>query len=140
MESTTGYTFNYPLFGIFNFPWHRHQIEGTNGFYCLIRKTERFTISNVESQVFTPNNSRLDPGSNPGCPRDKRMSYHWTNCASHGLTAPLAGYTPIRPIGVNRPAFGGTVPHFHLMSRGPAKSADVPHFSKMVLFFFSVTD
>ena len=72
----------YPLCGIFYFPWHRHQIEGTNGFYCLIRKTERFTISNVERQVFTPNNSRLDPGSNPGCPRDKRMSYHWTNCAS----------------------------------------------------------
>ena len=75
------------LCGIFYFPWpsrawHRHQIEGTNGFYCLIRKTERFTISNVESQVFTPNNSRLDPGSNPGCPRDKRLSYHWTNCAS----------------------------------------------------------
>ena len=68
----------YPLCGIFYFPWHRHQIEGTNGFYCLIRKTERFTISNVESHVFTPNNSRLDPGSNPGCPRDK--SYHWTNC------------------------------------------------------------
>ena len=44
----------YPLHGIFYFPWHRHQIEGTNGFYCLIRKTERFTISNVESQVFTP--------------------------------------------------------------------------------------
>ena len=72
----------YPLCGIFYFPWHRHQIEGTNGFYCLIRKTERYTISNVESQVFTPNNSRPDPGSNPGCPRDKRMSYHWTNCAS----------------------------------------------------------
>ena len=43
-------------------------------------------------------------------------------------------------IGVNRPAFGGTVPHFHQMSRGPAKSADVPHFSKMVLLFFSVAD
>ena len=40
--------------------------------------------------------------------------------------------------GVNRPAFGGTVPHFHQMSRGPAKSADVPHFSKMVLLFFSL--
>ena len=37
----------YPLCGVFYFPWHRHQIEGTNGFYCLIRKTERFTISNV---------------------------------------------------------------------------------------------
>ena len=41
----------YPLCGIFYFPWHRHQIEGTNGFYCLIRKTEIFTISNVESQA-----------------------------------------------------------------------------------------
>ena len=61
MESTTGYTF-YPLCGIVYFPWHRHQIEGTNGFYCLIRKTGRFTISNVESQVFTPNNSGLHPG------------------------------------------------------------------------------
>ena len=82
-----------PLCGIFYFPWHRHQIEGTNGFYCLIRKTERFTISNVESQVFTPNNSRLDPGSNPGWPRDKRMSYHWTNCAScrYVFSAPHAG-------------------------------------------------
>ena len=80
MESTTGYTFT-PCVGSFTSPWHRHQIEGTNVFYCLIRKTERFTISNVESQVFTPNNSRLDPGSNPGCPRDKRMSCHWTNCA-----------------------------------------------------------
>ena len=36
----------YPLCGIFYFPWRRHQIEGTNGFYCLIRKTERFTIYN----------------------------------------------------------------------------------------------
>ena len=23
---------NYPLCGLFYFPWHRHQIEGTNGF------------------------------------------------------------------------------------------------------------
>ena len=42
--------------GIFYFPWHRHQIEVTDGFQCLIRKTQRYTISNVESQVFTPNN------------------------------------------------------------------------------------
>ena len=46
----------YHLCGIFYFPWHRHQIEGTNGFYCLIRKTQRYTVSNVESQIFTPNN------------------------------------------------------------------------------------
>ena len=67
----------YPLCGVFYFPWHRHQIEGTNGFYCFIRKTERFTISNVESQVFTPNNSRLPRGLNAGGPRPKRVSYHW---------------------------------------------------------------
>ena len=29
----------YPLRGVFYFPWHRHQIKGTNRFYCLIRKT-----------------------------------------------------------------------------------------------------
>ena len=76
----------YPLCGVFYFPWHRHQIEGTNGFYCLIRKTERFTISNVESQVFTPNNSRLPRGLNAGGPRPKRVSYHWTTAP--GLTRP----------------------------------------------------
>ena len=30
----------YHLCGIFYFPWHRHQIEGTNGLWCLIRKTQ----------------------------------------------------------------------------------------------------
>ena len=52
VESTTSYTFPVQTGGIFYFPWHRHQIEGTNGFRCLIRKTQRHTISNVESQVF----------------------------------------------------------------------------------------
>ena len=73
----------YPLCGIFYFPWHRHQIERTNGFYCLIRKTERFTISNVESQVFTPRIILAQPG-------------RWTRAAgvqsvrpTTGLTAPL---------------------------------------------------
>ena len=56
---------SYPLCGIFYFPWQRHQIEGTNGFYCLIRKTKRYTISNVASQVFTPNNAWSERGSNP---------------------------------------------------------------------------
>ena len=78
----------YPLCGVFYFPWHRHQIEGTNGFYCLIRKTERFTISNVESQVFTPNNSRLPRGLNAGGPR---VSYHWTTAPllDHGASLSL---------------------------------------------------
>ena len=31
-------------------------------------------------------------------------------------------------IGVNRPAFGGTVPHFHQMSRVPRNETGVPHF------------
>ena len=64
----------YPLCGIFYIPWHRHQREGTNGFQCLIRKTQRFTISN--------NSHLLARGSNSGRPRDKLASYHWT-------TAPL---------------------------------------------------
>ena len=29
----------YPLCGIFYFPWHRHQIEGTTGFPCFFRMT-----------------------------------------------------------------------------------------------------
>ena len=33
-----------------------------------------------------------------------------------------------RHIGVNRSAFGGTVPHFHQMSRVPRNETDVPHF------------
>ena len=67
MESTTSYTFPVQTGGIFYFPWHRHQIEGTNGFWCLIRKTQRYTISNVESQVLTPNNVP-GPGREPGPP------------------------------------------------------------------------
>ena len=43
-------------------------------------------------------------------------------------------------IGVNRPAFGGTVPHFHQMSRVPRNETDVPHFFKWWLLFFCVAD
>ena len=64
-ESSFRLLFRHPSFTS-NFPWHRYQIEGTNGFYCLIRKTEIFTISNIESQVFTPNNSPPSPGIEPG--------------------------------------------------------------------------
>ena len=71
----------YPLCGIFYFPWHRHQIEGTNGFYCLIRKTERFTISNVESQVFTPRIILAQPG--------KRTRAAGVRPTTGRLTAPL---------------------------------------------------
>ena len=75
----------YPLCGIFYFPWHRHQIEGTNGFYCLIRKTERFTISNVESQVF---NLIIHAWT-----RDRTRAARVTSeCPTTGLTAP-----PLQP-------------------------------------------
>ena len=32
VETPTGDLSVYPLCGIFYFPWHRHQIEGTDGF------------------------------------------------------------------------------------------------------------
>ena len=73
----------YPLCGIFYFPWYRHQIEGTNGFYCLIRKTERFTISNVESQVFTPRIILAYPRDRTRAARVQSVR------PTTGLTAPL---------------------------------------------------
>ena len=74
------YTFPVQTGGIFYFPWHRHQIEGTNGFRCLLRKTQRNTISNVESQVFTPNkHAWSERDSNPDRRRDdKRACYYYT--------------------------------------------------------------
>ena len=57
------------------------------------------------------------------------------------LTAPpdpswkRLGYTPIRRIGVNSPAFGGTVPHFHKMSRGPRNQQMSRIFRKWYYFF-----
>ena len=44
------------------------------------------------------------------------------------------------PIGVNRPAFGGTVPHFHQMSRVPRNETDVLHFKKNCIIIFFVAD
>ena len=125
----------YPLCGIFYFPC-RHQIEGTNGFYCLIRKTERFTISNVESQVFTPNNSRLDPGSNPGCPRDK--SYHWTNCTIRCRPVVMSKNRP----DVSKMTHGFFITINGLVMRVPAliqpvvMSKNRPDVSKMTHGFF----
>ena len=51
-----------------------------------------------------------------------------------GLTAPPD--PQLEKVGLHTNPSGWTDPHFHQMSRGPAKSADVPHFSKMVLLFF----
>ena len=42
-------------------------------------------------------------------------------------------------IHVNRPAFGGTVPHFHQMSRVPRNETDVAAFLENGIFFFVAT-
>ena len=78
MESTTGYTFT-PCVGLLplGLAWHRQ--KGPTAFSVSSSERQRFTISNVESHVFTPNNSRLSArGLNPGRRHAKRTSYHWT--------------------------------------------------------------
>ena len=56
VESTT-VTHSSADWGIFYFPWHRHQIEGTNSFYCLIRKTLASGVNGIakvpKRKVFT---------------------------------------------------------------------------------------
>ena len=51
------YTFQCGLVGYFYFPWHRHQIEGTDGFYCLVRKTLASGVNGIakvpKRKVFT---------------------------------------------------------------------------------------
>ena len=44
----------YPLFGMYYFPCHRHQIEGTNFFYCFFRNTHVKWVSGKQNcpQVF----------------------------------------------------------------------------------------
>ena len=57
MESTTSYTFPVQTGGIFYFPWHRRDQQ------LLVshpKDTDIYTISNIESLVFTPNSV---PGS-----------------------------------------------------------------------------
>ena len=39
--------FTISLCGVFYFPWHRHQVEGTNGFYRLFRKTQAKWVNDV---------------------------------------------------------------------------------------------
>ena len=73
----------YPLCGKFYFPWHIHQIEATDGVQCLLRKTHRYTISNVESQDFTHNNM---PCSVPGI--EPAISGMLSGRANQYLTAP----------------------------------------------------
>ena len=78
MESTTSYTFPVQTGGIFSFPWHRHQIEGINGFWCLIRKTQIYTVSNERAMQVLHLIMRLVRGANPEQRRDKRVDN--TNC------------------------------------------------------------
>ena len=61
--------------GSFTSPGIDTRYKGPTAFSVSSEKTQRFTISNVESQVFTPNNSRLlARESNPGRRRDKLAS------------------------------------------------------------------
>ena len=73
---------------------------------------------------------RLPPGLCPG-PRGGGLQRPQTPSWK------MLGYTPIRPIGVNRPAFRGTVPHFHQMSREISRC---PAFFENGIIIFSVAD
>ena len=59
MESTTGYTFT-PCMGSFTSPGIDPREKGSTAF-SVSSERHRDSQSNVESQVFTPNNSRLLP-------------------------------------------------------------------------------
>ena len=76
--------------GIFYFPWHRHQIEGTNGFYCLIRKTLASGVNGIakvpKRKVFTE--VGLEP-SNVRSPVD---------ALTHSATAPPRKEANVAPI------------------------------------------
>ena len=76
VESTTVYTFT-TLCGIFYFPWQRHQIQGTDGFSCLFRKTLA-KRGKRNCQSFVAKLAQQD--SNPGPPG--RQSNALTNSAT----------------------------------------------------------
>ena len=86
MESTTSHTLPVQTGGIFYFPWHRHQIEGTIWKGPTVVSVLLITISNVESQVFTSNNV-------PG-PRHRTPAVGVTSGRpNHCTTAPLCVMT-----------------------------------------------
>ena len=62
VESTTSYTFPVQTGGIFYFPWHRHQIEGTDGFSV---SSKRHWQSRVNGIVKVPKRSFPQRDSNP---------------------------------------------------------------------------
>ena len=67
VESTISYTFPVQTGGIFYFPWHRHQIEGTDICYCHLRKTlaKRGKRNCQSSEAYLPQRDS-NPGT-PGC-------------------------------------------------------------------------
>ena len=84
MESTTSYTFPVQTGGILYFPWHRHQIEGTDNFYCLLRKTlAKWGKRNLQSSEAKFSQWYSNPGpvrhSNPlghRAPRDSNRYFY----------------------------------------------------------------
>ena len=66
--------------GVFYFPWHRHQIEGTDGFECLLRKTlakrGKRNCQSSEAKRFPQWDSNTGP------------SGRQSNALTHSATAP----------------------------------------------------
>ena len=115
--------------------------------YCIEQVSHEYSVSwNLKQTILTQSHRAAAVEQNKRLPTGDYTSHiPTTECLRRCIIYDWSVknlITPIRlhhtNIGVNRPAFGGTVPHYHQMSRGPAKSADVPHFSKMVLLFFSL--
>ena len=74
MESTTSYTFPVQTGGIFYFPWHRHQIEGTSSssVYCAgQRSTPHYRTLEVRPGRIT---KKLELKYDYDCERDDTNS------------------------------------------------------------------
>ena len=85
--------------GIFYFPWHRHQIEGTDGFYCLLRKTlAKWGKRNCQSSEAK---SFLQWYSNP------RPSGRQSNALTHSATAPTCLEERKAPAGGDNSEYDG---------------------------------
>ena len=84
--------------GIFYFPWHshRHQIQGTHGFECLLRHWQ----SGVNGIAKFPKQSFPQWDSNPI--RTVRSPAQ-ANALTHSVTAPSTPSRPPRPQSYSRP-------------------------------------
>ena len=78
-------------------------------FSCTAVDTSAFVVPLILSFLVLPNSDPRHPSQHPHFRHVQllRLRFH---------------------IGVNRPAFGETVPHFHQMSRVPRNETDVQHF------------